>query len=210
MICSEYELVFLSHHHHLVSLVPPNGLRYQRVGGLGGGLRCGKNSKPENYSKVGQTPRRLVHVLLDHMAGRKKQQTRKCNWGGGTKPSWQDNPAKEPADIMTRLRARRHNQKRHCQRNQAGDPDCQKARKKPSGRPTGYEEKTSRLKNAIEVDTAERTMAGKPRLQAKAKNPHLTSDTVFKRKEKHDGLTRVYTARCINPLYGVLYGNLAV
>lgn len=33
-----------------------NGLRYQRVGGRGGGLRCGKSSKPEKYSKVGQTP----------------------------------------------------------------------------------------------------------------------------------------------------------
>ena len=33
-----------------------NGLRYQQVGGLGGGLRCGKNSKPEKYSKVAQTP----------------------------------------------------------------------------------------------------------------------------------------------------------
>ena len=35
----------------------PNGLRYQRVGELGEGLRCGKNSKPEKYSKVGETPR---------------------------------------------------------------------------------------------------------------------------------------------------------
>ena len=34
-----------------------NGLRYQRVGELGSGLRCGKNSKPEKYSKVGETPR---------------------------------------------------------------------------------------------------------------------------------------------------------
>ena len=30
---------------------------------------------------------------------------------------------------MTRLRARRHNQKDHCQRNQPDDHDCQKARK---------------------------------------------------------------------------------
>ena len=29
---------------------------------------------------------------------------------------------------MTRLRARRHNQKRNCQRNQADNFDCQKAR----------------------------------------------------------------------------------
>ena len=35
----------------------PNGLRYLRVGGRGGGLRCRKNSKPEKYSKVAQTPR---------------------------------------------------------------------------------------------------------------------------------------------------------
>ena len=27
------------------------------MGELGGGLRCGKNSKPEKYSKVGETPR---------------------------------------------------------------------------------------------------------------------------------------------------------
>jgi hypothetical protein len=63
------------------------------------------------------------------MAGGKNYQTRKCFWGGGTKPSWQDNAAKKPADIMTRLRARRHNQKDQCQRNQPGDHDCQKARK---------------------------------------------------------------------------------
>ena len=41
----------------LVFSEAPNGLRYQRVGELGGGLRCGKNSKPEKYSKVGETPR---------------------------------------------------------------------------------------------------------------------------------------------------------
>jgi hypothetical protein len=45
------------------------------------------------------------------------------------------------------------------------------SKKLPSGRATGYEEKTSRLKNASEVDTAEKTMAGKTRLRAKAKNP---------------------------------------
>jgi hypothetical protein len=63
------------------------------------------------------------------------------------------------------------------------------SKKKPSGRPTGYEEKTSRQKNAKEKSQAEKTNAGKTRLRAKAKNLHLTSDIVFKRKEKHDGLT---------------------
>ncbi len=57
--------------------------------------------------------------------------------------------------------------------------------KMPSGRPTGYEEKTSRLKNVNEQETAEKTIAGKTRLRAKTKNPHLTRDTVNKRKEKH-------------------------
>jgi len=45
-----------------------------------------------------------------------------------SKPCWEDNPAKVPADIMTRLRARHHNQKNHCQRNQPGDHDCQCAK----------------------------------------------------------------------------------
>jgi hypothetical protein len=62
------------------------------------------------------------------MIGRKNQQTRKCFWGEGTKPCWEDNTAKKPANIMTRLRARRHNQKNHCQRNQPGDQTCQCAR----------------------------------------------------------------------------------
>jgi len=33
---------------------------------------------------------------------------------------------------------------------------------KPSGRPTDYEEKTSRVKNAKEQDAVEKTVAGKP------------------------------------------------
>ena len=46
------------------------------------------------------------------------------------------------------------------------------SKKLPSGRPTGYEEKTSRQKKANEQDAVEKTVAGKPRLQAKAKNLH--------------------------------------
>jgi len=62
------------------------------------------------------------------MAGRKNQQTRKLHLGRGSKPCWEDTTAKKPADIMTRLRARRHNQKKHCQRNQPGIHDCQCAK----------------------------------------------------------------------------------
>jgi hypothetical protein len=62
------------------------------------------------------------------MAGRKNQQTRKMFLGWGSKHRWQDNPAKIPANIMTRLRASRHNQKDLCQRNQPGDHACQCAR----------------------------------------------------------------------------------
>ena len=43
--------------------------------------------------------------------------------------------------------------------------------------------KTSRLKNASEQDTAERTIAGKTRLRAKAENPYLTSDIISKEKK---------------------------
>jgi len=42
----------------------PNGLRYPRVGGLGKGLRCRKNSKPEKCLKMPQNPTRRVHALL--------------------------------------------------------------------------------------------------------------------------------------------------
>jgi hypothetical protein len=45
------------------------------------------------------------------MAGRKNYQTRKMLSGRGSKHRWQDNTANKPANIMTRLRARRHNQK---------------------------------------------------------------------------------------------------
>jgi len=40
-------------------------------------------------------------------------------------PAGKTTPPKKPADIMTRLRARRHHQKDHCQRNQPGVHDCQ-------------------------------------------------------------------------------------
>jgi len=43
---------------------PPNGLRYLRVGGVGKGLRCRKNSKPEKCLKMPQNPTRQVHALL--------------------------------------------------------------------------------------------------------------------------------------------------
>jgi hypothetical protein len=36
------------------------------------------------------------------------------------------------------------------------------SKKKLSGRPTGYEEKTSRLKNASEQDSAKKRLQGKP------------------------------------------------
>jgi hypothetical protein len=62
------------------------------------------------------------------MAGRKNQQTRKMQLGRGSKHGWENDLAKIPADIMTRLRARRHNQKNHCQRNQPGNHDCQCAK----------------------------------------------------------------------------------
>jgi len=45
------------------------------------------------------------------MAGRKNYQTRKMLSGRGSKHCGQDTTAKTPAYIMTRLRARRHNQK---------------------------------------------------------------------------------------------------
>ena len=45
------------------------------------------------------------------MAGRKNQQTRKMPLGRGSKHRWQNHTAKIPAHIMTRLRARCHNQK---------------------------------------------------------------------------------------------------
>ncbi len=63
------------------------------------------------------------------------------------------------------------------------------SKKKPSGRSTGYEEKTSGLKNAKERGNAEKTIAGKTRLRAKTKKPHLISDIIFKRKEKTWALT---------------------
>jgi hypothetical protein len=45
------------------------------------------------------------------MAGRKNQQTRKMYLGRGTTPCWEINTAQNLADIMTRLRAKCHNQK---------------------------------------------------------------------------------------------------
>ena len=47
------------------------------------------------------------------------------------------------------------------------------------------EKLTDEKKLTRKNDTAEKTLAGKTRLRAKAKDPHLTSDTVFKTKEKH-------------------------
>ena len=89
-----------------------------------------KNSKPENYSKVGETPHASGACFVRPHDWQKKEPDEKkvigaeaLNFAGKTRP-----PIK-PADIMTRMRARRHDQKRNCQRNQPGEPDCQKARK---------------------------------------------------------------------------------
>jgi hypothetical protein len=99
-------------------------LRYLRWGRDGEAVQPEKCSGVGNCLKTPQNPQRQVHALLDRMTGRKNYQTRKMFLGRGSKHSWQNNPAKKPADIMTRLRARRHNQKDHCQRNQPGDHVC--------------------------------------------------------------------------------------
>jgi len=58
----------------------------------------------------------------------KPKDEKKTNWGGGSKHCWEDNTAKIPANIIRRLRARHHNQKDHCQRNQPSIHDCQCAK----------------------------------------------------------------------------------
>src|SRR3989304_1350953 len=79
----------------------------------------GTNSKPRKVLENAQPPTCRVHALLDRMAGRKNQQTRKMFLGRGTKHCWQDHTAKIPANIMTRLRARCH--KKRMQANPAGE-----------------------------------------------------------------------------------------
>src|SRR3972149_5522995 len=104
--------------------VQPNGWRYPLVGGTRSRRFDGTNFKPRKLPENAQTPTCRVHALLDRMAGRKNQQTRKMFLGRGTKHCWQAHTAKTPADIMTRLRARRHNQKNYSQRNQLDNHDC--------------------------------------------------------------------------------------
>ncbi len=70
------------------------------------------SDRGENQAINGETPTRQVHVLLDRMDGRENYQPRKCKWDGGSKDCLQDYTAQKPADIMTRKRARCHNQKR--------------------------------------------------------------------------------------------------
>ena len=71
--------------------------------------------------------------------------------GRGSKPCWEDNTAQIPVNIMTRLRARRHNKKTIANEiNLAFTPaDVQEML---TGRPTYEEEKTNRLKKADEKE----------------------------------------------------------
>ena len=100
------------------------------------------------------------------------------------------NPAKKPADIMTRLRARRHNQKNHCQRNKPGDYACQCARNADRRTNLLKKKKLADWKKLTRKnDTAEKTIVGETRLRAKTKNAHFTSRAVFTPKRKTCGLT---------------------
>ena len=105
--------------------LPASGRAWIRMG-------SGKNLKPEKGLKTAQSPTCRVHALLDRMAGGKNKETRKRHTGGGSKACREDNLAKIPADIIRRLRARDHSQKRNSQRKQLSNHDSQCA--KPAAR----------------------------------------------------------------------------
>ena len=60
-------------------------------------------------------------------------------------------------------------------------------KKKPSGRPTDYEEKTNRLKTANEQDIAEKTIAEKNPIASKGKDPTFNKCRLYQKKKKHAG-----------------------
>jgi len=88
-----------------------------------------------------QNPTRRVHALLDRMA-RGKIIVVENNRERGSKHCWENDTAKIPADMMTRLRAKCHNQKGHSQRRQLDDHDCQNA--KPAERQDNQTKKQNR------------------------------------------------------------------
>ena len=64
-----------------------------------------------------------ARFVRPHGWQKKTNRREKCIWGEGSKPCWEDNTAKIPADIIRRLRARHHNPKDRCQQNQPGIHD---------------------------------------------------------------------------------------
>ena len=55
---------------------------------------------------------------------------------------------------------------------------------KPSGRPTDYEEKTSRVKNAKEQDAVKKNGCRETQMAGKAKKLHSPRDIILKTKRK--------------------------
>ena len=92
----------------------------------------------------------------------KTNRREKTNWGEGSKPCWEDNTIKIPADIIWRLRARHHNQKDHCQRNQPGIHDCQCAKNANRQTNTVRKRKPTEWKKLTRKnETAKETIANK-------------------------------------------------
>ena len=128
-----------------------------------------KTRSQKNTRKSGRLPARLVHVLLDRMTGRKKNQTRKCNWGGGPKLCREDQAAQKTCRYYDTIASKTPQPKKELPKKSSWQTRLPKSKKLPSVRPTGYEEKTSSLKNAKERDMATKNDCRENEIASKAK-----------------------------------------